>query len=185
MLEIASTSGPAAQALPVGRYRIDPTRTTIRFSTRHLFGLGGVTGTFRLRDAELNIAEPATATTLLATLDATSLDTGSPKRDADVRSSKYLETATYPDITFTCHQLRWHGDAWAAAGAVTAHGATAPVDVTLIEFTHEGGNLTMRASARIDRYAHQVTNGKGMAARWLTVEITALATLQTPKAMDR
>lgn len=81
--------------------------------------------------------------------------------------------------------MRWHGGVWAAAGAVTAHGATAPVDVTLIEFSYEAGKLTMRASARIDRYEHHVTNGKGMAARWLTVEIAALAALETPKAMDR
>lgn len=59
--------------------------------------------------------------------------------DSDVRSPTYLDTTTYPDITFTCHQLRQQADKWVAAGTVTAHGATAPVDVTLIDLTQEGG----------------------------------------------
>jgi hypothetical protein len=33
----------------------------------------------------------------------------------------------------------------------------------------------VRASAKVDRYAHQVTAGKGLAARWLTIEVTAIA----------
>ena len=175
----------AARALPVGRYHLDPTRTIIWFKTRHLFGLGAVIGTFRLRDAELNIAEPATASTLHVIVDAASFETGTPRRDADVRSTRYLDTTSYPDITFTCHDLHWQAHRWVAAGTVTAHGATAPVDVTLIDLTQEGGNLSMRASARIDRYAHQVTTGKGMAARWLAVEITALARPQKPKPVNQ
>ncbi len=49
MHSLATTSDPATQALPVGRYRLDPTRTIIGFKTRHRFGLGAVIGTFRLR----------------------------------------------------------------------------------------------------------------------------------------
>jgi hypothetical protein len=34
----------------------------------------------------------------------------------------------------------------------------------------------LRASAKIDRYAHRVTAGKvGLAARWLTIEVTVIA----------
>ncbi len=113
-------------------------------------------------------------------MDATSLDSGSPRLDADMGSPRYLDTTAYPDISFICHQLRRQDDRWVAAGTVTAHGATAPVDVAVMDLTQEGGNLTIHASARIDRYAQQVTTGKGMAARWLAGEITALATLQNP-----
>jgi polyisoprenoid-binding protein YceI len=117
-------------------------------------------------------------------LDAASIDTGAPKRDADVRSPRYLDSSTYPEITFACRQLRCQDGNWIAAGTVTAHGTAAPVDLTLADLTHDAGNLRMRATARIDRYAHEVTTGKGMAARWRTVEITALATPQKPRAVD-
>ena len=33
----------------VGHYRIDPVRTTVRFFTRHLFGLGAVSGTMAVQ----------------------------------------------------------------------------------------------------------------------------------------
>jgi hypothetical protein len=35
--------------------------------------------------------------------------------------------------------------------------------------------VSIRAHAVIDRYAHGVTAGKGMAGRWLTVDVTAIA----------
>ncbi len=61
------------------------------------------------------------------------------------------------------------------AGTLTAHGVTAPVDLTVDELdVANAGVLRLRATAKVDRYAHQITAGKGMAARWLTVEIAAV-----------
>ena len=49
-----------------------------------------------------------------------------------------------------------------SAGTVTAHGIAAPIDLTVDELdTDNAGVLTMRATAKIDRYAHQVTAAKG------------------------
>jgi polyisoprenoid-binding protein YceI len=159
----------------VGHYRIDPVRTSVRFSTRHLFGLGAVTGTVKLREADFSITEHLSAT-VHAVLDAASFDTGNPRRDRDVRSARYLNVTAYPDITFSSEQVRLHEGKWAAVGTVTAHGVAAPVDLTLDELRRDDDEeLILRASAKIDRYAHQVTAGKGLAARWLTVEVTAIA----------
>jgi polyisoprenoid-binding protein YceI len=159
----------------VGHYRIDPIRTTVRFSTRHLFGLGAVSGTVRLREADFSVTEPSSAT-VHAVLDAASFDTGNPRRDTDVRSAKYLDVTAYPDITFNSQQVRLQEGKWAAVGTVTAHGVAAPVDLTLDELRcDDDEELILRASAKIDRYAHRVTVGKGLAARWLTVKITAIA----------
>jgi polyisoprenoid-binding protein YceI len=159
----------------VGHYRIDPVRTTVRFSTRHLFGLGAVSGTVRLREADFSVTEPLSAT-VHAVLDAASFDTGNRRRDADVRSAKYLDVTAYPDITFKSQEIRLQAGDWVAVGTVTAHGVAAPVDLTLDKLRRDDDEeLILRASAKIDRYAHQVTAGKGLAARWLTVEITAIA----------
>jgi polyisoprenoid-binding protein YceI len=104
----------------VGHYRIDPTRTTVRFSSRHLFGLGAVSGTVKLLEADFRITEPLSAT-LPAVLDAASFDTGNRRRDADVRSAKYLDEAAYPEITFDSQQVLLHEGKWVAAGTFTAH----------------------------------------------------------------
>jgi polyisoprenoid-binding protein YceI len=159
----------------VGHYRIDPVRTTVRFFTRHLFGLGAVSGTVRLREADFSVTDASSAT-VHAVLDAASFETGNPRRDTDVRSATYLDVTAYPDITFSSQRVRLSEAKWVAVGTVTAHGVAAPVDLTLDEVRHsDDGELILRASAKIDRYAHGVTAGKGMAARWLTVEVTAIA----------
>jgi polyisoprenoid-binding protein YceI len=163
----------------VGHYRIDPVRTAVRFSTRHLFGLGAVTGTVRLREADFSVTEPLSAT-VHAVVDAASFDTGNPRRDTDVQSAKYLDVTAYPDVTFDSQQVRLQEAKWVAVGIVTAHGVPAAIDLTLDELRHgDAGELILRASAKIDRYAHQVTAGKGLAARWLTVEITAIARMDS------
>jgi polyisoprenoid-binding protein YceI len=159
----------------VGHYRIDPARTTVKFFTRHLLGLGAVSGSVRLREADFSVTEPLSAT-VQAVLDAASFDTGNRRRDTDVRSAKYLNVTAYPDITFNSQQVRLREGKWVAVGTVTAHGVAAPVDLTLDELRHgDAGELILRASAKIDRYTHRVTAGKGLAARWLTIEVTAIA----------
>jgi polyisoprenoid-binding protein YceI len=171
------TATAPTPALPLRRFRIEPTRTTVRFRTRHLLGLGAVTGTVTLRQASLTVGVSPGATRLRAVLDAASFDTGNPKRDTQVRSVKYLDVTTYPEITFDAHRLRQHHGTWVATGTLTAHCVTAPTDLTLDELHRgAGGELVLRASALIDRYAHRVTAGNGLAARRLTVEITATAT---------
>lgn len=168
----APESTPAA-----GYYRLDPLRTEVRFSTRHLFGLGGVTGTVKLRDAEFNITDPASESTVVAVLNATSFDTGHEARNKEIRSARYLHTNRYPDITFTCTLIDQTDGKWVAVGVLTAHGVTQPVDLTVDEFTTEpDGDLALHATARVDRYAHGVTFGKGLAGRWLDINISAVAT---------
>lgn len=49
---------PAAVNPPlVGIYRIDPAHSTIAFTTRHLFGLGVVRGSFAVQDGEIRSAD--------------------------------------------------------------------------------------------------------------------------------
>jgi polyisoprenoid-binding protein YceI len=172
----ASTARSPIGTQAAGHYRIDPARSSVRFTTRHLFGLGGVTGTFTLREAELAVGDPVTDLTFRAVIDAASFDTGNTKRDTDVVSRKYLDTATYPEITVTGHSASQRADTWVARCTVIAHGVAAPVEITLNEVTDTAGELTIHASARIDRYAHGITAGKGMAGRWLNLSITAVTT---------
>jgi polyisoprenoid-binding protein YceI len=165
-------SAPAA-----GQYRIDPEQTEVRFTARRLFGLLRVAGKVQLREATVVVGDPPNTSRMRAVLDASTFDTGSAKRDAGVRSAKYLDTATFADIVFTCKLIDKQNDNWVAVGALTAHGVTAPLDVTLDQFNDTmSGGVAFYASARVDRYAHGVTAGRGTAGRRLKVSITALGT---------
>ena len=57
----AAGSSPAALAVPApGRYEIDTGRSAVTFSTRHLFGLALVCGSFAIRAVTVEVAEPVT-----------------------------------------------------------------------------------------------------------------------------
>lgn len=171
-----STSVPTSatiEAPPAGRYWVDPDRTTVQISARHMFGLGRVTGTIALHEAEVRIGDPVSQTWLRARLDATTFHTGNAARDRAVRSTKYLDTAAHPDISYRSETVRLTPSGWVVAGTVTAHGAPAPAEVTIEDVKSSGNLVTVRAHARIDRYAHAVTAGLGIAGRWITLVITA------------
>ena len=73
-------------------------------------------------------------------------------------------------------QARPDGDAWRLRGQITARGTTAPAELTITEATASEDVLLIRATTRIDRYAHGLTRAKGIAGRHLAMEITARAT---------
>jgi polyisoprenoid-binding protein YceI len=176
-LRFSAISGLAQRGRPkAGQYRIDPEYTDVRFTIRHLFGLGAVEGTVKLLEAAIVVGDSPSGTRMLAVLDANSLDTGSAKRDAEVRSAKYLDAEAFPEFVFSCQFIDQQNGKWVAVGELAAHGVTAPIDITLDQFNDTlSGDLALHASATIDRFAHGITAGRGLAGRKLHVTITALA----------
>jgi len=71
-----SAATSAVQPPAAGTYRIDPSTSTIAFTTRHLFGTGAVKGSFDLSAGEIIVAEPITASEVAATAAADSFTTG-------------------------------------------------------------------------------------------------------------
>jgi polyisoprenoid-binding protein YceI len=171
-----TTPAAAVQIPAVGTYQIDPAASTVTFATRHMFGLGPVKGTFHLVSSQVTIADPVTSSTASAVIDAASFATGNPRRDQDVKSARFLHVRDHPQITFRSTELVRDGDAWRLRGQVTARGTTAPAELTITEATASEDVLLIRATTRLDRYAHGLTKGKGLAARHLDMEITARAT---------
>lgn len=167
--------------LPVGTYRIDPTRLTVSFRTRHLFGLGRVQGTFALRTGQIRVARPVEQSSATAVLAADSFTTGNSRRDDDVRSAKFLDAAAHPDITFTSDRLQHDEGTWTVSGTLCVHGIPRPLDL-LVDRAHcSGGEMSLRAHARIDRYDFGVTGAKGMAARHLDLQLQVEARAENPK----
>src|SRR6201995_3457176 len=109
-----TTSAAAVQIPAVGPYQLDPAASTVKFATRHLFGLAAVKGTFRLISGQVTIADPVTSSTASAVIDAASFATGNPQRDKDVKSARFLHVREHPQITFRSTELVRDGDAWRA-----------------------------------------------------------------------
>ncbi|MGH3301018.1 MAG: YceI family protein [Streptosporangiaceae bacterium] len=171
MPDTATVQIPAA-----GTYRLDPESSSISFATRHMFGLGGVAGSFRLISGEIIITDPTTSSTASAVIDAASFHTGGAARDKDVRSANFLHIGEHPQITFTSSELARDGDRWLLRGQITARGTSAPAELVITEARSDADGLQVTAVTRIDRYAHGLTKKKGMAGRYLDLTIAARAT---------
>lgn len=140
-----------------------------------MFGMGTVTGKFALVSGQIVITEPVSSSRVEAAASAQSFDSASPMRDGQVKSAKFLDAEAHPEIRFTSTGLVRDGDRWLLRGKITARGTAAPVELTVVESAADTTGLTLRATGRVDRYAHGITKMKGMAGRYLTLEINARA----------
>ena len=55
---MTDTSTAPITVVAPGGYRIDPTKSHVRYSGKHMFGLGTVHATLTLQGGELRIGEP-------------------------------------------------------------------------------------------------------------------------------
>lgn len=161
---------------PAGTYTVDPERSSIGFTTRHMFGLGKVNGTFRVASASITVAEPVTRSTAHAVIEAGSFHTGTPRRDEHVRSTAFLHAERHPEIRFESTGVsRGAAGTWIVEGHLTVRGHRAPVELTVDSLSVENGSLKISASATVDRYRHGLTAAKGLAARLLRLTLSATA----------
>jgi len=124
---------------------------------------------------QIVITEPVSSSHVEAAASAHSFHSASRMRDGQVKSAKFLDAEAYPEIRFTSTELVRDGDRWLVRGKITARGTAAPVELTLVESSAVTAGLTLRATGKVDRYAHGITKMKGMAGRYLTLEINARA----------
>ncbi len=152
----------------VGEYRIDVKTSTVTFRTRHIFGLAPVSGSFRLREGHIRVADPVGESAVHATISAASFHTGVSARDTTVRSEQYLDVENHPHITFASTGFAQQDGRWVLRGTLTVRGRGCPVDVVVEQAEVDGPRVRLRASARVDRFACGITAMKGMTGRWLT-----------------
>jgi len=130
----------------------------------------------RVTGGQITVDPAVPRATVTATISAGSFGTGSRRRDRDVRSAKFLHADKYPDIIFQADTLTPDGDHWILAGELTVRGVSRSANLTIESVEPAGPGLLARATARIDRYAFGLTAAKGMAARYLDIDLTAVAT---------
>ena len=158
-----------------GDYRIDPQSSTVAFTTRHLFGLAAVHGSFQLHGGQIRIVDPARDSWATAAISAASVQTGNPSRDASVRSPRLLATAASPDITFTSTRLDQIDGHWVLGGDLSVRGVTHAIKVRIDDVHAAETRLRLHATTRVDRYAFGITKYRGLAARHLTLRLDIIA----------
>jgi polyisoprenoid-binding protein YceI len=173
---MSDADADSLKAPTAGKYRIDPERSRVGYSSKHMFGLGTVHAAFSVTSGDLEVADPVTNSKVSVIVDAASFTSDSAKRDRDVKSKGLLNVATYPEITFTSSEVRTDGGRWVVLGVVTAHGTTAPVEVIIDRINRDGDDLVIQGRVEhIDRLALGVTGSRGMVGRYLDLEMDAVA----------
>jgi polyisoprenoid-binding protein YceI len=138
-----------------GAWDIDPGRTRIGFTARHL-GVLKVRGHFGKFTAEIVTAEDPLQSSATATVDLTSVDTGDETRDKDLRSVNFLDVGDYPTMTYRSTGIRRHGEDFIVDGQLTVRGLTHPVTLKF-DFTgfrpdpHGGTRVAFSAAGQIHR----------------------------------
>src|SRR5437588_4248459 len=133
-------------------WELDPAATRIAFSVKNL-SVAYVTGTFRLASGRVVLDDgDLSRGTIEAVIDAGSIDTDEPKRDAHLRSADFLDVARYPTIAFRSTRIeRADGGHWKVTGDLTLLGRTRPVLLDVDSSTSEGARSNAHATTTIDR----------------------------------
>ena len=154
-----------------GHYDIDPSQSRVTFTTRHLFGLGRVKGSFAIRRGSADVADPVAASAIYAEIETASFRTNSSQRDRSVLSARLLDPARYPVMIFRSGQIE--AEDQILTGTLTVHGTTRLVTLAVTRCELSGRSFTVHATTRIDRTDFGITASRGLAARNLdlTVEV--------------
>jgi polyisoprenoid-binding protein YceI len=116
--------------LAPGRWAVDPAHSSVGFSVRHL-GVSKVRGRFDTFDVDVVIGETLEDTSLTASIDVASIDTGNADRDAHVLSTDIVDVARRPRIEFRSTRVTEVGDHYDVEGEVTIGEITNPVTLAV------------------------------------------------------
>jgi|SRR5262245_8292484 len=116
-------------------WAIDPAHTHVAFAVKHLMistvrgRFTGVSGTVHTDEAD-----PAKGDVEIE-IDAATIDTREPQRDAHLKSPDFLDVEKFPKLTFKSTRVTGTADQFKVTGDLTIHGVTKQV---VLDVTSEG-----------------------------------------------
>lgn len=125
-----TTSSTTSLPLVAGAWALDRHHSQVGFAVRHL-GVSKVRGRFAEFEAELLVGDRADTTSVSATVDLASIDTGQPDRDAHVRSADLLDVERRPTMSFRSLGISGQGPAWRLDGELTIGDVTRPLALAI------------------------------------------------------
>ena len=116
--------------MSTNNWNIDSAHSGINFSIRHMVvskvrgRFARYTGTVDLNDGDL------TRSFVEATIDASSIDTGTPQRDAHLRGPDFFDVEKYPELRFRSTRVeKVEGDHYRLVGDLTIRDVTREVSL--------------------------------------------------------
>lgn len=133
-----------------GKWVLNSGKSSIRLTTRSMWGLLPVNGVFREVSGNGTVgADGAVSGTV--TVAAASIDTKNGRRDTHLRSADFFDSASKPDITFAADGIQPSGQGITVTGTLTVRGCTRPLSFHAGVSRHGDSEICLDAEARINR----------------------------------
>jgi polyisoprenoid-binding protein YceI len=144
-------------------YTIDKTHSEVAFQVRHL--VTKVRGHFTNFGGTVTFDEAhADQSSLVFNIDTASIDTGTPDRDAHLRSNDFFSVETHPQMTFTSSRVTKHGsDRFDVEGTLTIRNIA---KVITLPVTYLGAAKDPWGKTRVGFETEIVINRKDFGLNW-------------------
>jgi len=143
-------------------WEIDSTRSTLRFSLRHII-FQEIRGEFRRWGGKLLIDRQTPSRSKVEIwVDLSSVETDSAERDERVRSVEFFDVVHFPRATFKNRTVDASTDHAQVRGELDLHGVSHPVDVSVF-FSSTASDET---SSRAEYEATATINRQDFGLRW-------------------
>ena len=121
-MQMGTSTAPQSIA---GTWNVDPVHSVAEFKVKHMM-ISNVKGQFTSVKGSLVLDESdLTRSRAEATIDATSINTREPDRDAHLKSADFFDVEKFPTLTFQSTKITRTGDGELAVdGDLTIHGVT-------------------------------------------------------------
>jgi len=116
------TATATLTGLSAGTWTIDPTHTEVGFVARHLM-VSKVRGSFTDVSGTVGVGDELSDSRVEVVIRTASVSTGTPDRDAHLRSGDFFDADTHPEMTFVSTSF----DGETLVGDLTIKGVTKPV----------------------------------------------------------
>ncbi|MEV4753918.1 YceI family protein [Micromonospora sp. NPDC049559] len=120
-----------------GTYELDQNHKRVGFVARHMM-VSKVRGEFAEATATITVGEDPLQSSVTATIQAASINTGQADRDNHLRSGDFLDAEKFPTLEFRSTGVKSHsGNEFVLVGELTIRDVTRPVELE-VEFEGVG-----------------------------------------------
>lgn len=124
---LAALAAAAAAQAQSATYKIEPMHTFVSFEIKH-FGTSTNRGRFDKKDGTITIDPAAKTGRAEITVDMSSINTGTPRFDAHLKSKDFFDVEKFATATFVGDQFEFDGSkVKSVSGQLTLLGKSAPV----------------------------------------------------------
>ena len=161
-------SAPTTNPLQAGRWTAGPTTLTATFQARDVLHRT-VTGTLPVRSAMVEVGPDGRPERVRAELDLAGVDTGSTRRDHDLRGKRFFDVERAGVLLFAAGPATATPAGWTLPGELDLHGIRCPVVLEV----HRTGPTSVRATAQLDRRDLGIRVPRLMVGSVVTVTVDA------------